>query len=80
MPMYNLLEYSQNYSMTSGSLRNYYRDKIDDVDDNASEGKLFNYKTKIVGKAPQTPEQPGNEGGAERPPQTPVPSLNAPVP
>ena len=30
MPMYNLLEYSQNYSMTSGSLWNYYRD--DDVD------------------------------------------------
>ena len=26
MPMYNLLEYSQNYSMTSGSLWNYYRD------------------------------------------------------
>ena len=26
MPMYNLLEYSQNYSMTSGNLWNYYRD------------------------------------------------------
>ena len=25
--MYNLLEYSDNYSMTSGSLRNYYRDQ-----------------------------------------------------
>ena len=35
MLMYNLLEYSHNYSMTSGSLWNYYRDKIDDVDDNA---------------------------------------------
>ena len=32
MPMYNLLEYSQNYSTTSGRLWNYYRDKIDDVD------------------------------------------------
>ena len=40
MPMYNLLEYSQNYYMTSGSLCNYYRDG----------GKSFNYKTKIVGK------------------------------
>ena len=31
MPMYNLLEYSHNYSMTSGSLRNYHRDGINDV-------------------------------------------------
>ena len=28
MPMYNLLEYSQNYSMTSESLLHYYKDKI----------------------------------------------------
>ena len=28
MPMYNLLEYSDNYSMTSGYLWNYYRDEI----------------------------------------------------
>ena len=28
MPMYNLLEYSDNYSMTSGCLWNYYRDEI----------------------------------------------------
>ena len=47
MPMYNLLEYSQNYSMTSGSLWSCYRDKIDDVDDNASNGKSFEYKTKM---------------------------------
>ena len=26
MPVYNLLEYSKNYSKTSGSLWNYYRD------------------------------------------------------
>ena len=37
--MYNLLEYSQNYSMTSGSFCNYYKDEIDDVNDNASDGK-----------------------------------------
>ena len=30
MPMYNLLEYSDNYSMTSRSLWNYYRDEIND--------------------------------------------------
>ena len=28
MPTYNLLEYSDNYSMTSGSLWNYYRDEM----------------------------------------------------
>ena len=50
MPMYNLLDYSQNCSLKSGSLLNYYRDEIDEVDDNASDSKLFEYKTKIVGK------------------------------
>ena len=60
MPMYNLLEYSQNYSTTSGSLWNYYRDEIDGFNDNTSEGKSFIYKTKIVGKTP---------GRSERPPQ-----------
>ena len=65
MPMYNLLEYSQNYSVTSGSLWNYYRDEVDDVDDNASGGKSFEYKTKIAGNAPK---RLGNEGDANRPP------------
>ena len=36
MPMYNLLEYSDNYSMTSGSFWNYYRDE---VNDNVNENK-----------------------------------------
>ena len=27
MPMYNLIEYSDNYSKTSGSLWQYYRDE-----------------------------------------------------
>ena len=30
MPMYNLLEYSGNYSATSKNLWNYYRDEVDD--------------------------------------------------
>ena len=30
MPMYNLLEYSGNYYMTSGSLCNYCRDEVND--------------------------------------------------
>ena len=62
MPMYNLLEYSQTYYMTSRSLWNYYGDEIDDVDDNASDGKSFEYK-KIVEYAP---ERSGNEGDANR--------------
>ena len=50
MPMYNLLEYSQNYSMTPGSLRNYYRDEIDNADDNASDSKSSKCKTEIIEK------------------------------
>ena len=46
MPIYNLLEYSQSYSMISGNLWNYYRDEINDVADNASDDKSFKYKTK----------------------------------
>ena len=30
MSMYNLLEYSKNYRKTTGSLYNYYRDKLSD--------------------------------------------------
>ena len=29
MPIYNLIEYSKNYSKTTGSLQNYYRDEPD---------------------------------------------------
>ena len=33
--MFNLLEYSKNYSKTSGSFWNYYRDELtDDTNDN----------------------------------------------
>ena len=53
--MYNLLEYSHHFSMTSGSLWNYCRDEIDDVDDNDSDGKSFKYKTKIVGRHHEYP-------------------------
>ena len=39
MSLYNLLEYSDNYSMTSASLRDYYRDE---VSDNADENSFVN--------------------------------------
>ena len=79
MSMYNLLEYSQNYSMTSGSLWNYYRDGIDDVDDNASDGKSVKNKTQIVGKTPERPEKSENPGDADRSPQPAVPTLHVEV-
>ena len=58
MPMYSLLKYSDNYSVTSRSLWNYYRDEINDDenknDDNDNKinnnkttaNKSFKYKTK----------------------------------
>ena len=56
-PMYNLLEYGDNYSMTSGSFWNYYRDEVN-VDANADNCRIdssktvtsesFEYKTKII--------------------------------
>ena len=47
MPMCNLLEYSDNYSMTSGSLWNYCRDKVNDDanENNAARNKINNNKT-----------------------------------
>ena len=37
--------------MTSGSLQKYYTGEIEEVDDNASDGKLFKYKKKNNGKS-----------------------------
>ena len=73
MSMHNVLEYSQNYSMTSRSLWNHYRDEIDHINDNASDDKSFKYKTETVGK---TLAQPENEGDANRPA---VPTVNVEV-
>ena len=49
MPMYNLIEYSNNYSKASGSLWQYYKDEpSDDMEDS----KLFSPKVKVTGKTP----------------------------
>ena len=45
MSMYNLVEYSDSYSMTSGSLRNYYRDERND-DANENVNKMINNNNK----------------------------------
>ena len=67
MQMYNLLEYSHNYSMASESFCNYYSGKIDGVDiaDEDSDGKWFAYKMKKTQKTPERPPQPGNPGDAD---------------
>ena len=49
MPMYNLIEYSDNYSKTSGSLWQYYKD---DPNDNIADSESFKSKIKITGKTP----------------------------
>ena len=43
--------------MTSGSLQKYFTGEIEEVDDNASDGKLFKHKTKIMEKAEAKPPQ-----------------------
>ena len=49
MRMYNLLEYSKNYSKTSASLWNYYRDELTDgPNKNVINSKSFKYKTSIT--------------------------------
>ena len=50
MPMYNLIEYSDNYAKTSGSLWQYFRDE---PDDNLADSESFKSKIKITGKTPE---------------------------
>ena len=52
MPMYNLIEYSDNYSDTSGSLWQFKRDEVpnNDADLSIDNSKSFKYKAAIVGK------------------------------
>ena len=58
IPMYNLIEYRKNYSKTSGSLWNYYRDEPDsgiggennNLNYSVKNSKSFDYKTNITGK------------------------------
>ena len=63
-PMCNLLEYSENYFMTSGSLWIHYRDEVNDsankdndadnyrINNKITSSKSFEYKTKITVKTP----------------------------
>ena len=52
MTMYNLLEYSDNYSMPSGSLWNYYKDEVnDDTNENNAALNKINNNQKIASKS-----------------------------
>ena len=56
--LYNLIEYSNNYSITSQSLWNYYRDEANsgtggadsDIDYSINDLKSFDYKTNMTVK------------------------------
>ena len=55
VPTYNLLEYNKNYSKTTGSFWNYYRDEPNKAANNninysIKDSKSFDYKTSITGK------------------------------
>ena len=55
MPMYNLTEYSKNYSKTSRSFWNYYRNEtnngaVGDINCSIRGSKSFDYKTSIIGR------------------------------
>ena len=58
MPMYNLIEYSDNYTKTSGILWQYYRDE---PNNNQADSESFKSKIKITGKTPND----GNEKEVE---------------
>ena len=49
MSMYNLIEYSNNYSKTSRTLWQYHKDE---PNDNIQNSKSFQFKVKITGKTP----------------------------
>ena len=49
LPMYNLIEYSDNYAKTSASLSQYHKD---DPNDNMADSESFKYKVKITRKTP----------------------------
>ena len=58
MPMYNLIEYSDNYAKTTGSLWQYFRDEPNDVLTNS---KSFKSKIKIAGKTLDDDNEKGVE-------------------
>ena len=62
MSMYNLIEYSDNYAKTSGSLWQYFRDE---PDDNLEDSESFKSKIKITGKTPNNNNNNNNNKDVE---------------
>ena len=58
MLMYNLIEYSDNYAKTSGSLWQYFRDELQD---NLADSESFKSKIKITGKTLNNDNETGVE-------------------
>ena len=56
MPVYNLIEYSDNYSDTSGSLWQFKRDDVSDTNAALTVGnsQSFKYKAALAGKTANT--------------------------
>ena len=54
MPMYNLIEYGDNCSGTSGSLKQFKRDEVPNNNDDLAilNSRSFKYKAALVGKTP----------------------------
>ena len=70
MPIYNFLTYGKNYSKTSASLWNYYRDELtDETNDNNGpnknviNSKSFKYKTSITGSTYNVPRRITDDDG-----------------
>ena len=74
MPMYNFLEYSNDYYMTSGNLWNYYRDEVKDSADENNDAnnfrinnskktkcKYFEYKSKLIWRTPNNSSRTDTE-------------------
>ena len=76
MPMYNLLEYSKNYRKTIGSFCNYYRDELNNNQNNSDianfnnrtvvNSEAFKYKNKIIGNTYNVDSTIPNPAGGER--------------
>ena len=71
MPMYNLLEYSKNYSKTSGSLWNYFRDEanilppvnpptLNSNGNPITNSASFTYKNSFIRKTPNNDSENNN--------------------
>ena len=72
-PMYNLPEYSKNYSKTFGSLWNYYRDELTDEtnddncpDKNVINSESFKYKRSITGSTYNVAATAGDYDGNKK--------------